>query len=278
MTKVARSDVHPGRTPSAVPEGARPASTGRLAIEDLRKRFGANQIFDGFDVTFSLGRVTSIFGPNGCGKSTLLNMAAGLLKPDGGAIRFETGDPEAPVPRTGYVFQNYREALFPWRSAYQNICYPLKVAGWSKAARRERVDEMAELFGIRFDLHRYPYLMSGGQQQITAVMRSLATNPEVLFLDEPFSALDYEMTLSLRDTLQAVQHATGVTMILVSHDLDEAVYLSDEILLLTKAPTGLAERLHFDAPRPRGSGTMSSPDFVAVKAEALEIFRREVHR
>lgn len=260
--------------------GAAPTQPGRLVIEDLHKRFGKNTIFDGFDLAFQLGKITSIFGPNGCGKSTLLNLAAGLIAPDAGTIRFDSGTAgsTSPVPKTGYVFQNYREALFPWRSAHQNIAYPLKVAGWSRSACQERIEELVELFGIRFDLHRYPYLMSGGQQQITAVMRSMATSPDVLFLDEPFSALDYEMTLSLRDTLQSVQHATGVTMVLVSHDLEEAVYLSDEIVLLTKAPTSLAERLHFDAPRPRSTETISTSEFVDVKAQALETFRREVRR
>lgn len=247
----------------------------RIVIRDLRKTFGTNSIFDGFDASIAIGKITSIFGPNGCGKSTLLHMAAGLDEPDSGSIDFE---PRRCAPQTGYVFQNYREALFPWRSAYQNIAYPLQVAEWSKSAQQERIDTMVDLFGVGFDLHRYPYELSGGQQQITAVMRSLATNPDVLFLDEPFSALDFEMTLSLRDTLQQVHLTTGVTMVLVSHDLEEAVYLADDIILLSKPPTAVARTIVFDAKRPRNEDTMSSPEFVRVKAEALDVFQREVRR
>lgn len=247
----------------------------RIIVRGLRKTFAGNTVFDDFNASIAMGKVTSIFGPNGCGKSTLLHMAAGLVDLDAGSIDFEPGKRR---PQTGYVFQNYREALFPWRSAYENIAYPLIVAGWSKSEKRQLIDTMVDLFGVGFDLHRYPYELSGGQQQITAVMRALATNPDVLFLDEPFSALDFEMTLSLRDTLQQVQLATGVTMVLVSHDLEEAVYLSDEIMLLSKPPTSVVRVITFDAERPRNEATLSSPEFVRVKAEALAVFQREVRR
>jgi NitT/TauT family transport system ATP-binding protein len=131
-------------------------------------------------------------------------------------------------------------------------------------------------FDIRFDLNRYPYELSGGQQQLVSIMRALAVHPEVLFLDEPFSALDYEMTLFMRDKLQDIFQATGTTMILVSHDLDEAVYLADEVLMLTRRPTRIADRVPFDAPRPRRTASLTSEAFTQAKARCLDVFQREV--
>src|SRR5690606_34016178 len=139
-----------------------------------------------------------------------------------------------------------------------------------------RAEALIASFDVKFDLHRYPYELSGGQQQLVSIMRALAPEPDVLFLDEPFSALDYEMTLFIRDKLQEIFRATGVTMILVSHDLEEAVYLSDLVVLLTKRPTRVAEIVAFEAPRPRNTATLSTADFVAVKAHCLDVFQREV--
>lgn len=248
---------------------------GQITITGLRKRFGSKTIFDGFHAAIPKGRITSIFGPNGCGKSTLLNIVAGLISADAGTIDFGTAGEET---RTGYVFQDYRAALFPWRTAFENIAYPLQVAGLSKARQRRRIDELAEMLGITFDLRAHPYSLSGGQQQLTAVARSLAIQPDVLFLDEPFSALDYEMTLSLRDKLQEVFQATGVTMVVVSHDLEEAVYLSDAILLLSRPPTRVATVLEYAAPRPRTFTDVATDGFNQVKADALQIFQSEVRR
>lgn len=248
---------------------------GEIPVTGLCKRFGRKTIFDGFDATIPRGKITSIFGPNGCGKSTLLNVVAGLIPADAGTIDLGTRGADV---RTGYVFQDYRAALFPWRTAYENIAYPLQIAGHSKAEQRQRIDELADMLGITFDLHAHPYTFSGGQQQLTAVARSLAIQPDVLFLDEPFSALDYEMTLSLRDKLQEVFQATGVTMVVVSHDLEEAVYLSDAILLLTRPPTRVATVLEYAAPRPRTLTDVASEAFNQVKADALRIFQSEVRR
>jgi NitT/TauT family transport system ATP-binding protein len=180
--------------------------------------------------------------------------------------------------RIGYVFQNYRDALFPWRRAIDNIRYPLKLAGQSAQEVDRRVEQLVASFQVTFDLNRYPYELSGGQQQLVSIMRALAPQPEVLFLDEPFSALDYEMTLFIRDRLQQVFIETGTTMVLVSHDLEEAVWLADTIVLLTRRPTQVAEVLTFDAPRPRDIASLTDPTFLHTKARALEVFQREVRK
>ena len=131
-------------------------------------------------------------------------------------------------------------------------------------------------FDLKFDLHRYPYELSGGQQQTVSIMRSLVIEPEVLFLDEPFSALDYEMTLVMRDQLQKVLVARGTTAVLVSHDLEEAIYLVDKLLLLTRRPSRIAEFLDIPLARPRSPATLTDPEFVRIKGHALEVFQHAV--
>jgi NitT/TauT family transport system ATP-binding protein len=247
-----------------------------ITVRGLTKHFNEMVVYDKFDLDIPRGKIISVFGPNGCGKSTLINLMAGLIPKDGGEILFDGFKVED--VNIGYVFQNYREALFPWLRARDNIEYPLKFMKLAKAERRRRVDALAARLGVRLDLNRYPYEMSGGPQHLVSIMRALVIDPEVLFLDEPFSALDYEMTLFMREQLQRVFMDTGTTTMIVSHDLEEAVYVADEILLLTRAPTRVADFMSYRAPRPRTDATLSEPEFVRVKAHALGVFQREVRR
>jgi len=247
-----------------------------ITVRGLTKKFNGATIYENFDLDIPKGRIVSVFGPNGCGKSTLINMISGILPFDSGQILFE--GKEASETRIGYVFQNYREAVFPWMRAIDNIRYPLQYLGIPKGERQARLDRLVESFEVQFDLNRYPYEMSGGQQQLVSIMRALVVDPEVLFLDEPFSALDYEMVMFLRGRLQKVLTERNVTTLLVSHDLDEAVLLADEVLLLTKRPTQVADRLKFEMPRPRTADTTVSDEFIRVKTQALDIFQREVRK
>jgi NitT/TauT family transport system ATP-binding protein len=203
-------------------------------------------------------------------------MMSGILPFDAGQVLFDGKDLKD--TRIGYVFQNYREAMFPWLRAIDNLRYPLKFLNLSKGEMDARVDRIIARFDVKIDLNRYPYELSGGQQQSVSIMRALIVEPEVLFMDEPFSALDYEMTLFMREQLQKVFMETRTTTLLVSHDLEEAVHLADKILLLTRKPTRVADYVPFDAPRPRDTETLSSPDFVRVKAHSLEVFQREVRK
>ena len=278
--------------PMEAPQAARPPGAGEIAgmdighrwyapgthitIRGLHKAFGAHTLYDGFDLDIPKGKIISIFGPNGCGKSTLINMIAGILPYDKGQILFD-GKSLADT-RIGYVFQNYREAVFPWMRAIDNIRYPMKYLDLSKGEKESRIDRLVQSFDVKIDLNKYPYQMSGGQQQMVSIMRALVVDPEVLFLDEPFSALDYEMTQFLRDRLQKVFIERPVTTLLVSHDLDEAVYLADYVLLLSRNPTRIADFVPFDAARPRTAETTLTPDFLRVKGHSLEIFQREVRK
>lgn len=252
-----------------------PAEIGtHVTIRGLDKSFNGAVLYDNFNLDIPKGKIVSIFGPNGCGKSTLINMVSGLMPIDSGEVLFDGKTLDKTT--IGYVFQNYRDALFPWMSSWDNIAYPLKRSGMSKEKVKARVDELVALFEIKFNLNLYPYELSGGQMQTVSIMRALAPNPEILFLDEPFSALDFEMTLFIRAKLQEANLSTGVTMMIVSHDLEDAVFLADKILLLTRRPTRIAEYLTFDMAKPRSPESVSEVEFIKTKALALEIFQREM--
>lgn len=259
-----------------IPDNTLQKTSSSIQVRNLTKLFYGEPLYQNFNLDIEAGSFTSIFGPNGCGKSTLLNMIAGLIPFDSGEIYF--GGKSLSDSKIGYVFQNYRDALFPWMKAIDNIKYPLVRAGLSKIQCKLRVEELIQLFGVKFDLRRYPYELSGGQQQLVSIMRALATNPEVLFLDEPFSALDYEATLSIIEKLQEFFVSSGVTMVMISHNLEEAIYLSNYIVLLSKRPTHVAEIVKFDANYPRTAKTLSDPHFINTKSHSLDIFRQEVNR
>jgi NitT/TauT family transport system ATP-binding protein len=275
---------------SAAPNALRLTSTGvpsmspavgatkrpHVTIRGLCKRFDNAVIYDNFDLDIPRGELISVFGPNGCGKSTLINIIAGLIPSDSGQILFD-GMLLNEI-KFGYVFQNYREALFPWLRAFDNIAYPLKMMQVAPAERRARTEKLVAHLGIKLDLNLYPYHMSGGQQQLVSIMRALIVEPEILFLDEPFSALDYEMTLFMREQLQRIFMETGTTTVLVSHDLEEAVFLADRVLLLSRHPARVADFTPVTAARPRTDATLSDPEFVRTKAHCLEVFQREVRR
>ncbi len=263
-------------SPQGGGERTKSAAAAHVTIRGLTKRFTDAVVYDGFDLDIPRGKLVSVFGPNGCGKSTLINMIAGLIPSDAGEILFD-GKPLRDI-KFGYVFQNYREALFPWLRSIDNIEYPLKFMKLAKAERRVRTERLVAHLGVKIDLNRYPYELSGGQQQLISIMRALVVEPEILFLDEPFSALDYEMTLFMRDQLQRIFIETGTTTVLVSHDLEEAVYLADRILLLSRRPATIADYVHYDATRPRADATLSEAEFVRIKAHCLEVFQREVRK
>jgi NitT/TauT family transport system ATP-binding protein len=247
-----------------------------VTIRGLSKRFDKTVIYDNFDLDIPRGELISVFGPNGCGKSTLINMIAGLIQPDTGQILFD--GMRLDEIKFGYVFQNYREALFPWLSAFDNISYPLRIMKVPACDCISSTDKLVDHLGIKLDLKLYPYQMSGGQQQLVSILRALVVEPEILFLDEPFSALDYEMTLFMREQLQRIFMETGTTTVLVSHDLEEAVYLADRVLLLSRRPARVADLTPVPVGRPRTDATLSDLDFVRIKAHCLEIFQREVRR
>lgn len=262
----------PGEPPNALQQ-PKPRQAF-MTVRGLKKTFQDTSIYDDFSIDLPLGKFISIFGPNGCGKSTLINMISGLMPMDAGEVLYD--GQQIKDTRISYVFQNYREALFPWLRAIDNIHYPLKVLGIDRRERQRRVEKLLAEFDVPIDLNAYPYTLSGGQQQTVSILRALVTEPEVLFLDEPFSALDYEMTLFMREQLQKIFMKLKTTMLLVSHDLDEAIQLADKVVLLTRRPTQVAEIVDVNLPWPRNLDVTTSEQFVSLKRHCLDRFWREV--
>jgi putative spermidine/putrescine transport system ATP-binding protein len=206
-----------------------------LEIASLRKSFGANRVVENFDLAVERGEFVSFLGPSGCGKTTTLRMVAGFETPSSGAIRIDGQDVVGLRPnqrKVGMVFQSY--ALFPNMTVAENVAFGLKVAKRPAAETRARVTEMLELIKLPALGGRYPYQLSGGQQQRVALARALAIKPRVLLLDEPLSALDAKIRVSLREEIRAVQRQLGITTIYVTHDQEEALSMSDRVVVMNE--------------------------------------------
>jgi len=206
-----------------------------LEIKNLRKSFGANRVVENFDLAVERGEFISFLGPSGCGKTTTLRMVAGFETPTSGSIRIDGQDVVGLHPsqrKVGMVFQSY--ALFPNMTVAQNVAFGLKVAKRPSAEIGTRVEEMLKLIKLPALGGRYPYQLSGGQQQRVALARALAIKPRVLLLDEPLSALDAKIRVSLREEIRAVQRQLGITTIYVTHDQEEALSMSDRIVVMNE--------------------------------------------
>ena len=204
-----------------------------LSITNAVKTFGANTVVKGFDLAVGKGEFVSFLGPSGCGKTTVLRMIAGFERPTSGKITIDGQDVTDLAPnrrRIGMVFQAY--ALFPNMNVFGNIAFGLKIAGLDKAQIEKRVHEMLGLIGLDHLAERYPYEMSGGQQQRVALARALAPKPQVLLLDEPLSALDAKIRVSLREEIRAIQRQLGITTVFVTHDQEEAMSISDRVVVM----------------------------------------------
>ena len=204
-----------------------------LSLSNLTKSFGPNTVVQDFNLDIRQGEFLSFLGPSGCGKTTVLRMVAGFETPSGGTIRIKDQDVTRLPPnkrRIGMVFQAY--ALFPNMTVAENVAFGLKIAGNDKATIRARVAEMLALIKLDHLGDRYPYQLSGGQQQRVALARALAPRPNLLLLDEPLSALDAKVRVSLREDIRAIQRELGITAIFVTHDQEEALSISDRVVVM----------------------------------------------
>lgn len=205
----------------------------RVILDHVTKRFSDVTAVSEFSATLEDGELISLLGPSGCGKSTLLNMLSGILPVSGGKIYFDDQDVTALPPEKrgiGLVFQNY--ALYPHMTVMSNICFPLETQRVPKAERIERANEIAKLVHVDMLMNRKPAELSGGQQQRVAIARALVKNPRLLLLDEPLSNLDARLRLEMREEIRRIQQRTGVTTIFVTHDQEEALSISDRIVLM----------------------------------------------
>jgi putative spermidine/putrescine transport system ATP-binding protein len=212
-----------------------------LTLSNLEKHFGQNHVVKDFSLNIEKGEFVSLLGPSGCGKTTVLRMVAGFELPDAGTIKIEQHDltqARANARNIGMVFQAY--ALFPNLTVAENVAFGLRIKGQSKAQVQSRVTEMLKLISLPDLGERYPYQLSGGQQQRVALARALAPAPRVLLLDEPLSALDAKIRVSLRKEIRDIQRELGITTIFVTHDQEEALSISDRVVVMNQ---GRAEQV-----------------------------------
>lgn len=238
------------------------------------KRLSYISVIENINLDVNCGEFVTIFGPNGCGKTTFLNILAGLLSPDKGEVLIQGKNPG--LGKTGYVFQNFAETLFPWRKNIDNIAFPLELKGIPKAERYKNVVELEENLGIKIDNDSYPYKLSSGQQQLVAIARAIIEQPDILLMDEPFNALDFQTRILMEDKILDIWEKTKTTVLFVSHDIDEAIYLADMVIFFTKMPARISEIVEVSLPRPRNQQMLASKEFFDLRSEAIEIFRKVI--
>jgi NitT/TauT family transport system ATP-binding protein len=221
------------------------------------------------DLTFTVpeGQFACVVGPSGCGKTTLLRVMAGLLPPTSGDVQVQGRRVTAPPPGLAVVFQEYGRSLFPWLRVRDNVELPLRAQRIARARRRELADEALAAVGLADAGSAYPWQLSGGMQQRVAIARAIAYQPRVLLMDEPFAAVDAQTRADLEDLIRSVWQRLGVTLLFVTHDIDEAVYLGQRVIMLSAAPTRVADDLDIDLPADRDQlTTRADPRFTELRS------------
>src|SRR5687768_8911923 len=256
--------------------------TPMLAVNRLRKVYdGSGRMVEAVrDVTFSLREreLVCIVGPSGAGKTTLLRCIAGLLQPTSGEITLAGKPVSGPPPGLAVVFQEYGRSLFPWMRVRDNVELPLRAKRLSRKRRAELVDHALESVGLHGTANAYPWQLSGGMQQRVAIARAVAYQPQVLLMDEPFAAVDAQTRAELEDLIRYLWHQLGVTILFVTHDIDEAVYLGQRTIILSTSPTVVQEDLTIDLPDERDQlHTRSSTRFAELRAHVYEQIQRAKH-
>jgi NitT/TauT family transport system ATP-binding protein len=259
-----------------VPHAARTAvvdSDVVLQLEGLQKSYGSTQILAGVDFEICKGEFVCVVGPSGSGKTTLLKCIAGLLEPSGGRTVFEGRTVTEPPAKLAVVFQDYSRSLLPWMTIRQNIELPMKNK-FPKAERPARIESVLAAVGLAGKGDLYPWQMSGGMQQRAAIARGLAYQPDVLLMDEPFAAVDAQTRIELEDLVLRVRQEFDTTVVFVTHDIDEAVYLADRVIVLSGAPTTVNRNMAVDLPHPRNQrDTKLLPEYARLRAEVFELIQ-----
>jgi NitT/TauT family transport system ATP-binding protein len=257
-----------------------PTADPILVVEHIVKRFetqdGVLTAIDDVSFTVTPGEFLAVIGPSGCGKSTLFNVMGGLLDGYDGSVRVGGETVTGPHRSIGMIFQE--ESTFPWRTVIDNVAFPLEIAGMAKAERLERARHFVELVGLDGFERRYPAELSGGMRQRVSMARTLASEPKILLMDEPFAALDEQTRLLLGDKVLQIQQDLKQTTLLITHNLTEAVQLSDRILVMTYRPGRLKRMVDIKLPRPRTSEIVGSDAFGHYVAQIWNDLREEASR
>ena len=250
-----------------------------LVVDHLSKTYegtGKRRVEAVRDISFEVGEgeFVSIVGPSGGGKTTLLRCLSGLHGYTSGSLRLHGRDITGPPPEMAAVFQDYSRSLMPWMSVHSNVALPLRNTLRDKLARRDRVAWALAEVGLEGFSDRYPWQLSGGMQQRAAIARAIAYQPEILVMDEPFASVDAQTRSDLEDLMLSLQAEASMSVVLVTHDIDEAVYLGDRVLVLSSRPASLLEVVEVDLPKPRDQiSTKGMPEFAAARTRVLELIR-----
>ena len=262
---------------------ARAASAVAIAFRQVRLAWGAkgrNPVvaLDNLNGVFEAGKVTAIIGPSGCGKSTMLQIARGFVAPTEGEVRYvdrRTGH-SVPAPVMATVWQSFN--LFPWLSVLDNVAFGLSVAGVKRAERHAAAREALAAVDLRGFEDKYPRQLSGGMRQRVGIARALVMKPDILLLDEPFGALDAQTRLVLQEQVAGIVAATGCTVVLVTHSIEEAIMLGDTVFVMSSRPGRIVRALDVPLAKPRTLADMKSPAAVALFEEIYELLKDEVVR
>ena len=257
-----------------------PAADPILVVENIVKRFetpdGVLTAVDHVSLTVAPGEFVGVIGPSGCGKSTLFNVIGGLLDGYDGTVMVAGERMRGPHPAIGMIFQE--ESTFPWRNLIDNVAFPLEIMGLPRAERYERARQFVKLVGLEGFERRYPAELSGGMRQRVSMARTLAAQPKILLMDEPFAALDEQTRLLLGDKVLQIQQQLKQTTLLITHNITEAVQLSDRIVVMTYRPGQVKRMVEIALPRPRSSEIVSSEAFGRYVAQIWSDLREEASR
>ena len=253
------------------------ATKGAVNVEGVSMLFGdrgkTNQVLDSVNFQIKPGELACLLGPSGCGKSTLLNIIAGFVKPTAGYVMVDQQPVTQPGADRGFVFQQY--SLLPWKTTFENVELGLKIKGMPKAERKDTVGEYLNLVGLAKHRDAYPSELSGGMKQRASIIRALVNSPSVLLMDEPFAALDAQTRHMMQELLLNVWETLKTTIVFVTHDIEEAVFLGDRIFVMGVQPGRIKSELEVSLPRPRHLDDMLTPAFLKTSRQVFNTIREE---
>jgi len=250
------------------------AQKGHIDLKDISVDFGNDVVaVNGASLEITPGEFVCILGPSGCGKSTLMNCVAGFVKPTSGEALVDGKRVDKPGNDRGMVFQQH--SLFPWKSVMDNVAFGPLMAGKGKVEAESIARTFLGMVGLSAYADKYPGILSGGMKQRVGIARALANYPDVLLMDEPFGALDAQTRTIMQENLLQIWSEFGITVVFVTHDIDEAIFLADRVVVMSASPGRILEDIHVGIERPRNTDILASEQFLKVKKQCLDLIREE---